>query len=145
MSHAVRDQFGEPATYQRPSTEGLSAAARTIQFQLDSALDHRWGILTTWPNPFQERFDALAAEWRDATELVASPTTIILHPAYQRIIGMGERALPLILRDLTKTASPWFWALRAIAGEDPVRPEDRGNVQNMIAAWIRWGMRKGFI
>jgi hypothetical protein len=37
----------------------------------------------------------------------------------------------------------WFWALKAIAGVDPVAPEDRGRVEAMREAWLRWGREQG--
>lgn len=47
-----------------------------------------------------------------------------MHPAYQQIIGMGEKALPLILRDLRdRPTGHWFWALNAITGEEPTLGE----------------------
>jgi len=41
------------------------------------------------------------------------------HHAYQRIIGMGDQAIPLLLRELQREVDLWFWALEAITGEDP--------------------------
>jgi hypothetical protein len=43
----------------------------------------------------------------------------ILHPAYQRIIGLGKAVIPFILRELQTEPNEWFWALRALTGEDP--------------------------
>ena len=49
------------------------------------------------------------------------------HRAYQEIIGNGgKKAIPLILEDLKEAQAQWFWALRSIARESPVRPEERG-------------------
>lgn len=63
---------------------------------------------------------------------------ISMHPAYQKIIGMGELALPLIMRELRTRPNHWFWALKAITGEDPVPPQYRGQVRKMAAAWLDW-------
>lgn len=41
----------------------------------------------------------------------------MMHPAYQQIIGMGPAVVPLLLNDLVRTRSHWFWALRAITGK----------------------------
>lgn len=68
-----------------------------------------------------------------------------MHPAYQQIIGMGPDALPLILRDLADEPAPWFWALRAITGEDPVPEAERGDVDRMVEAWLSWGMRRNLL
>ena len=84
-------------------------------------------------------FDRLADEWKRETAHLSSIDAIAEHRAYRAIIEMGEEALPLILRDLMSAQAPWFRALRSIAGESPVLPEDRGNVRAMTAAWLDWG------
>ncbi len=68
-----------------------------------------------------------------------------MHPAYQRIIGMGETAIPLILEEMRCCPSQWTWALRAITGADPVPKESRGKLKEMTAAWVEWGIEKGYI
>ena len=90
-------------------------------------------------------FDRLASEWQRETAHLSSPTAIAEHHAYRKIIDMGEDAIPWILRDLEATHSQWFWALRCIAGESPVRPEDRGNIEAMTATWLDWGKRRRYI
>ena len=86
-------------------------------------------------------FQRLATEWKQDTAHLSSPEMIAAHRAYQEIIGMGKDAIPFILQDLQKSPTQWFWALRSIAGESPVRPEDRGDVNAMTAAWLHWGRR----
>jgi hypothetical protein len=39
----------------------------------------------------------------------------------------------------------WFWALRAITGANPIKPEQQGRIQEMAAAWIEWGRERGVI
>ena len=87
----------------------------------------------------QARFERLAAEWKHETAHLSSPSMIAEHRAYQEIIGMGKEAIPLILRGLEGSQAQWFWALRSIARESPVRPEDRGDVHAMMIAWLDWG------
>ena len=91
------------------------------------------------------RFDELAAEWARETRFQSSTTEIAIHPAYQRIIGMGPAALPFILDRLSQRTEHWFWALGAITGEDPVEPADAGKVEAMTDAWLRWGRSRGLI
>ena len=93
----------------------------------------------------EAEFERLATEWKQETAHLSSMVTIAEHRAYQEIIGMGRDAIPFILRDLEVSPSQWFWALRAIAGESPVRPEDRGDVDAMTAAWFDWGRRNFYI
>ena len=93
----------------------------------------------------QSEFDRLAAEWKRETAHLSSPTMIAEHWAYQEVVGMGAAAIPMILRDLQQAPALWFMALREIAGELPIRSEDRGNIEAMRAAWIDWGERKEYI
>ena len=65
--------------------------------------------------------------------------------SYQRIIGMGRPALPLILKELQRETDHWFWALEAISGENPVDPAQAGQIENMKQAWIEWGRHRGMI
>ena len=91
------------------------------------------------------RFERLAAEWKHDTAHQSSPSVIAEHRAYQEIIDMGKDAIPLILRDLEDSHAQWFRALRSIARESPVRPEDRGDIHAMTAAWLDWGKDRQYI
>lgn len=90
-------------------------------------------------------FLQLADWWKRDMEYQSSPARIAMHPGYQRVIEMGRAALPFILYDLRATHAPWFWALRAITGEDAVPDEDRGSTDDMVRAWVRWGIENNFI
>jgi len=65
------------------------------------------------------------------------------HPAYLQIIGMGPRALPLILKELEESPGHWFLALREITQENPVLPEHRGSISQMAQDWLGWAKDKG--
>jgi hypothetical protein len=91
------------------------------------------------------RFQGLRDEWIDDTLQSSSMEQIVLHPAYQRIIGMGQPALSLILEDLEREPNHWFAALAAISGENPLNPEDYGDLDRMSAAWLAWGKAKSHI
>src|SRR5947209_5156264 len=91
------------------------------------------------------RFATLAARWYEESAPLSSVSQMAMLPAYQEIIGMGREAVPLLLRELQKEPGHWFWALRAITGEDPIPPDSHGNVREMAAAWLGWGRQHGFI
>jgi hypothetical protein len=93
----------------------------------------------------REEFQLLADEWIRASEFLSSPTQIAMLWPYQRIIGLGRAAIPLILRELAKEPRQWFWALQAITGEDPVEEPERGNVRRMAEAWLQWGKEHGHV
>jgi hypothetical protein len=90
------------------------------------------------------RFQELARQWKEATQLVSSVTDMTTHPAYQQIIGMGRDAVPLIVGELRREPDHWFWALQAITGENPVSPGDRGRIADMTQAWLNWAAAHGY-
>jgi hypothetical protein len=83
--------------------------------------------------------------WKQETEFFSSLTDILLHPAYQRIIGLGPEVVPFILRELADHGGHWSWALKALTGADPVAPENEGRTRAMSAAWLQWGQSRGLI
>jgi len=91
----------------------------------------------------QQEFEALAEQWRDETMMLSSPTKTAMHPSYQRIIGMGQPVVPLILQELERRPDHWFWALHAITGEDPARSTDDFGVA--ADAWLNWGRARGYV
>ena len=91
------------------------------------------------------RFHRLKEKWEMETAFLSSISDIVMHPAYQQIIGMGPAAIPFILREISIRQGQWFWALKSITNEDPVKPEHRGIVAEMSRAWLQWGKERGYI
>ena len=86
-------------------------------------------------------FQQLASQWRIERGATSSITQMAMCSSYQRIIGMGGKAIPLILRQLENEGDDpdhWFWALQAITREDPVPQEAQGNMREMARAWLDW-------
>lgn len=92
----------------------------------------------------QEKFNRLAAEWKTKSGPGSSSEQLAMHPAYQQIIGIGPNAVPLLLRGLEETPDHWFWALRAITGNNPVKPQNRGNLRLMADDWLQWAKERGY-
>jgi hypothetical protein len=94
-----------------------------------------------------EKFKRLIAEWHRERRVVSLVTDMAMCPSYQKIIAMGEVAIPLILSELrTEGDEPdhWFWALRVLTEADPVGESDRGDIIRMAAAWLDWGQSHGY-
>ena len=91
-----------------------------------------------------QQFEQLAAQWRRETGHLSLMNDIVLHRAYQQIIGMGKPAIALILQDLKKQPYHWFWALQSITGENPIQPDDQGRLAQMTEAWLEWGRQHGY-
>lgn len=96
----------------------------------------------------RDRFQRLVKEWKVQRGFSSSITEGALCPAYQKIIGMGQPAVPLILGQLEAEGDDpdqWFWALNAITGRQPVREEEQGDFVKMAHIWLGWGRHKGYV
>ena len=93
----------------------------------------------------RDRFEHLRDEWKSQSRYLSNTAQIAMLWSYQQIIGMGTPVVPLILSELRRETDHWFWALEAISGENPVRPEAAGDVEQMAKAWLDWGRRKGLL
>ena len=91
-----------------------------------------------------DKFYALATEWQNEVAGMSSTAQMSQHPAYQEIISMGTKIVPLLLSELKKNPLYWLAALSAITGENPVKPEQRGRVKQMASAWMEWGRNQGY-
>lgn len=91
-----------------------------------------------------EKFAKLVREWKETRPPTSNSDKLAMHPAYQKIIGLGPIAIPLILRELNQSLSHWFWALHSLTDENPVRPEHRGNLRKMADDWFEWARERGY-
>jgi hypothetical protein len=89
-------------------------------------------------------FESLAECWRREATHFSLEWQQAMHPAYQRIIGMGDGAIPLILDDLKRTRSRWFWALRALNKGVDVAANVTSHGEK-VAAWLAWGASRGLV
>ena len=121
-------------------------------FARDWNLERRYGHFSHRPSLHKIRragvdaesvFQQLARKWKRETRHVSSITRAAMHPAYQSIIGMGEPAVPLILRELREHGGHWLWALHAITRRDPA--PDGSSFDEAVQAWLDWGRSQGYI
>ena len=88
------------------------------------------------------QFQDFANEWKTKRGSTSSITQMSVLEPYQKIIGLGEDAVPFILAQLKSEGDEpdqWFWALKMITGANPVLPEQQGDFRAMAKAWITWG------
>ena len=108
-------------------------------------LSSEWKIKQKHRTYIEEKFYKLTEQWYKQTKYISKSSKKYAHPSYLKIIGMGERAIPYILRDLEDTRKDWFGALAAITDHVPSIPEsDFGNVDKMAEAWLEWGKSAGY-
>lgn len=128
-----------------PEDIAVGEESSALKEVFKSSVEHYFApISTQWANPVT-RFLLLKKQWENNTAHLSSLTEIAMHPIYQQIIGMGPVAISLILDEMKRKPGHWFWALRAITGEDPVLPEQRGRIKQMTEAWLQWGKKQGYV
>lgn len=140
-----RARFGSTAPAVGKLTATATAAERVAVPPKSDTTGMFHSPYVQWKDLIEAKFRQLHQEWKAQTVALSSTHEIALTPAYQQIIGLGVEALPLILADLRATQDHWFWALKAISGDDPVSYDDRGDVDAMTSAWVRWGQAKGLL
>jgi hypothetical protein len=83
--------------------------------------------------------------WHEERGASSSITQMAMCPSYQRIIAMGPKAIPLILKQMESEGDEpdmWFWALRVLTDADPVSDDARGNFARMSEAWLNWARHR---
>lgn len=105
----------------------------------------QWLVEHTAASTVARRFSELKQEWQEASAFLPRLDDAVKLWSYQQIIGIGPAVVPFILQSLQQDPDHWFWALSAITGEDPVDPNDRGDITLMANAWIDWGKKKKLI
>ena len=123
---------------------GQSEESRRLEDLLEKLADHYSLPFTRFRNDPVQRFYNLLSVWKTEVKYLSDTDAICTHPAYQQIIGMGCQALPFIFLELREEVGHWFWALKAITGEDPVPDEERGRMKLMQERWLHWGRQRGY-
>lgn len=132
------------ADLDREKSPGVGKEAIQIKEKCNEIRTHGLESISMQLSIPATKFALLKRKWECETAYLSSITDMAMHPSYQQIIGMGPSATPLILAELRKRPGHWFWALKAITGEDPVLPNQRGRIKEMTEAWLCWGRKKGY-
>lgn len=127
-----------------PTTGVGEESRRVVAAWRQSDEEYRRPV-SRWNQDVARRFSELRLQWKRETGFTSSWTDLVLHPAYQAIIGVSPAVLPLLLREMATRPDHWGWALSAITGVDPVPPEDAGRVDRIAAAWVQWGRTRGLL
>jgi hypothetical protein len=84
-------------------------------------------------------------QWKKETAGLSSPRSIRMNRNYQKIIGLGESVLPLILAELQREPNDWLYALEMIAKDEENPVTDEMGFKESLNAWINWGKTKGYL
>ena len=140
----IQTSSGDVPVWLGRETRAVGEESAAVTRALEIFLNEYFIPVTRESIPFI-RFHRLKEKWEAETAFLSSVSDIAMHPAYQQIIGMGAASIPLILREMSIKQGQWFWALKSITNEDPVKPEHRGIVAEMSRDWLQWGKDRGYI
>lgn len=154
-SQTRREQCAEWACLVKPQYELDNRLARVFLWCHlgpggTHSLTERRGVHYIWrkassaeTDSLRSEFADLAEQWRRDTQQLSHISKKVAHPAYLRIIGMGEAVVPLLLEALRDRPAYWFAALKSTANVDPVPVG--ANPSEAREAWLTWGTTKGLI
>ncbi len=87
-------------------------------------------------------FDRLVQEWKRESRYMSKTTSMERLEPYKSIVDLGEKVVPLLLRELDRRPDYWFGALRELTNEDPVPREHCGHLDQMAKDWIDWARER---
>lgn len=94
----------------------------------------------------RQLFEQYKRQWKRETMFLSNVKAKAMNLNYQRILTLGEDAIPWMLEDFQNGVFlDWFWALAVISGDNPIPEEIAGNVKAMAEAWIKWGQTKNYL
>ena len=133
-----------------PDPSGRRRCALAAPLLPGKGIEEEKGAVMTTPvavdasgSDLPERFQRLAAEWKEKSRYLSNTAQMAMLKPYQQIVGIGAPAMPLILEEMRREPGQWFWALEAITGQGRVPPEAAGKVRLMTDAWLEWGRQRG--
>lgn len=92
----------------------------------------------------KSEFDTLVKAWASAIKYTSLESQQIKHPAFLRIVSMGEKALPLIFGEFSKRPfMAWLTALPAIVGKN-IAAEAK-SFPEAVGLWIEWGKENSYL
>jgi adenine-specific DNA-methyltransferase len=157
--YVLRRQYVERAPFPRleggRTTRKLARIGKRIhagqtydEDRLDVAVTEAYGIADVQIASYavsetERRFRKLARQWTRDTALYSFIEQKKRHPAYSRIVDMGEIVVPLLLREMRDRPGFLANALAEITGADPI-PEREATIEDVANAWVQWGRRNGY-
>ncbi len=91
----------------------------------------------------EKTFQELTALWWRETRILSSIEAKIFNQHYQRIIGLGRGALPLIFAALRDRGGQWYWALECITGENPAA--NAATLSEAKRIWLEYALTHRYL
>ncbi len=120
---------------------GMSPESHSAIQKLKSISSHYYFPVSRHNNLVTEFYN-LYFQWKQEVKYASTTLEICMNPNYQKIIGMGEKVLPLLFFEIENRPDHWLWALKAITGADPIQPKSRGKLKEMCRDWLVWAKQQ---
>lgn len=92
----------------------------------------------------KSEFETLVKVWTNAIKYLSTEKQQKDHPAFLRIVGMGEKVLPFIFEEFSKKLfMAWLSALEAIVGKNIA--SEAKNFRQAVRVWLDWGKANGYL
>ena len=99
---------------------------------------------TNTQHSLEQEFDGLIKIWVSAVKYKSLESQQINHPAFLRIIAIGEKVLPSVFAEFSKRPfMAWFKALPAIVGQDVA--SEAQTFPEAVELWIEWAKAHGYL
>lgn len=129
-------------TIEKSKPEAVSIEANSIRNNYITSHNTFIGasiyVKTSYVKSLKYQFDTLKSIWLNETLFSSSTTEINNNRAYRAIIDLGRDVIPFIIDDLRIMDNHWFYALEILAGVNPVKNENIGNIPAMKKDWLQW-------
>ena len=125
------------------STAGFGRGAEIVIEQSYTAFNAFTSAITT--EALKQRFNRLRDAWREESFFSSKHGAMLSSSAYLSIIAMGKDALPFIFNEMRQQPEHWFIALNAITGINPVKKENRGDINAMTQDWLNWAVQHRYV
>jgi len=92
-----------------------------------------------------EELNLLKDQLIQDTKFDSGYESLVNHPAHLRIVSFGEKVIPFLIYDMVNDRFPWFYALAEITGENPIKNESRGKIDEIINDWFEWAQENNYV
>ncbi len=82
--------------------------------------------------------------WKEETLIISNVNEIIQNSNFQKIIMIGEMAIPFILKKISAEPSTLVWALNIITGKK-ISDRSRITISESCNMWYKWGSKSGLV
>lgn len=121
-----------PAIIEFIRTESINSRGQN-NLEFENSNDYKEFVENIY---IKERFLKLKKDWIDKTLFSSSIVDIVEDPSFQKILQMGEKAIPLIIDDIEKEPSSLVWALNIIC-KATLKTNSRLTVSDACKVWVK--------